>query len=274
MLPKKQFLDGRREEDALMFLANVLGITVSAILSGREDSASNETIKEIIEYIDESKRKKNTIYFLLSMLLYLATLFCHLLYLKRIYTSSMPYYDYKGGVLFYILFSALILFANSLLANYYDRVEDRGKIKKLSSIFLFLLYIVMVFNLTIFGRTIGETRYNLLLFQTIKEYIFDFSSYNINVVMINIFGNLAIFMPIQFFILKLFSFKQFKIIFLTDFLFVFMIESLQYFTYTGIFEVDDIFLNLLGMVLVSVVFYFFERIKKSKKNIKKNDSLN
>ncbi len=257
-----------------MFLANVLGITVSAILSGREDSASNETIKEIIEYIDESKRKKNTIYFLLSMLLYLATLFCHLLYLKRIYTSSMPYYDYKGGVLFYILFSALILFANSLLANYYDRVEDRGKIKKLSSIFLFLLYIVMVFNLTIFGRTIGETRYNLLLFQTIKEYIFDFSSYNINVVMINIFGNLAIFMPIQFFILKLFSFKQFKIIFLTDFLFVFMIESLQYFTYTGIFEVDDIFLNLLGMVLVSVVFYFFERIKKSKKNIKKNDSLN
>ena len=132
----------------------------------------------------------------------------------------------------------------------------------------------MVFNLTIFGRTIGETRYNLLLFQTIKEYIFDFSSYNINVVMINIFGNLAIFMPIQFFILKLFSFKQFKIIFLTDFLFVFMIESLQYFTYTGIFEVDDIFLNLLGMVLVSVVFYFFERIKKSKKNIKKNDSLN
>jgi len=57
-------------------------------------------------------------------------------------------------------------------------------------------------------------------------------------------------MPIQYFILKIFPLKKFKIVFFVDFLFVVLIESLQYFTQTGVSDIDDIILNLLGMVLV------------------------
>lgn len=240
---------GTPDVSLLLPLADALGVTVSEILLGKVDKKLSENIKEIIEYVDVSKKKKNTKCLFVSVIIYLVTLLFYLAYLKDIYSGFLPYTDYAGAIKIYVLFSVSILIAQAFLTNYYDKIEDREKVKKISYVILFVLYIIMVFNLTIFGRQVGETRYNLIPFQTIGEYIFHANRFNRDIVLVNLFGNIGIFMPVQYFVLKIFSLKKFSIVFSLDFLFVFLVEALQYFTQTGIFDVDDIFLNLLGMLL-------------------------
>ena len=258
---------GTPDISLLLPLSNILGVSISEILSGKEDEKSNESIKEIIEYIDISKKRKNTKYLMLSIIIYLITLFFYLSYLKEIYSSVHSYMNYAGALVINIIFSISILIANYLITNYYyDKIEDKEKIKKIFYIILLFLYIIMVFNLTIFGRMNGEIRYNFIPFKTIVEYILHFNKFNTNIVIINIFGNIGIFMPIQYFILKIFNLKKFNHIFLIDIILIFMVEFLQFITHTGIFDVDDMLLNLLGMVLIYMFYCIFNKKDKNYKN--------
>ena len=88
----------------------------------------------------------------------------------------------------------------------------------------------MVFSLIIFGNPVGETQYNLVSFKTIGEYIFHSHCFNTNILVVNFLGNIGIFRSVQYFLLKIFSLKKFKIAIFVDFLFVFLIAFLQYFT--------------------------------------------
>ncbi len=258
---------GTPDISLLLPLSNILGVSISEILSGKEDEKSNEIIKEIIEYIDISKKRKNTKYLMLSIIIYLITLFFYLSYLKEIYSSVYTYANYTGALVINTIFSISILIANYLITNYYyDKIEDKEKMKKISYILLLVLYTIMVFNLTIFGRMNGEIRYNLIPFKTIAEYILHFNQLNTNIVIINIFGNIGIFMPIQYFILKIFNLKKFNHIFLIDIILIFMVEFLQLITHTGIFDVDDMLLNLLGMVLIYMFYCIFNKKDKNYKN--------
>lgn len=255
---------GTPDISLLLPLSNILGVSISEILSGKEDEKSNESIKEIIEYIDISKKRKNMKCLILSIIIYLITLFFYLSYLKEIYSSVHSYMNYAGALVINMIFSISILIANYLITNYYyDKIEDKEKMKKTSYIILLVLYIIMIFNLTIFGRMNGEIRYNLIPFKTIAEYILHFNQFNTDIVIINIFGNIGIFMPIQYFILKIFKLKKFKHIFLIDIILIFIVEFLQFITHTGIFDVDDMLLNLLGMVLIYMFYYIFNKKDKN-----------
>ena len=111
----------------------------------------------------------------------------------------------------------------------------------------------MIFNLTLFTRRIGEIRYNLIPLKTISDYIINIKKYNLREIIINIFGNIFIFMPVQYLIIKIFELKKSKIIILIDLIILLSIELSQLITHTGIFDIDDIILNLSGMLITLIL---------------------
>lgn len=253
---------GTPDISLLLPLSKALGISVSEILSGKEDKKADENIKDIMNYLDSRKKRFNTKYLILSICIYFITLFCYLAYLKNIYSGFFAYDDYKEEMSVTIICSICILIANALIShNYCDKIEDKEKMKKVSYILLLILYLIMIFNLTILGRSNGEIRYNLIPLNTIKEYLLQHHKFNTDIIIVNIFGNFAIFMPVQYLILKIFNLKKFKFVFIIDIILIFIVEFLQFITHTGIFDIDDILLNLSGMLFL----YSWLQIKQKRK---------
>lgn len=257
---------GMPDISLLLPLANVLGVTVSEILSGKEDKKSNENLKEIIEYVDASKSKKNIKFLVLSVIIYVFLLFFYLYYLKEVYSGVYGFpIDYYDTFKITCIFGFFVLVANGFMGVYYEKISDKEKLKKISFIILLVLYLIMIFNLTIFGR-VGNAgiRYNLVPFKTILDYFIRFNQFDLKVIVINILGNIMVFMPLQYFLQRIGNFKKFKFVFLIDFLFIFCIELLQLITQTGIFDIDDILLNLFGMFLVYFGMSFLNKNKIEK----------
>ncbi len=59
-------------------------------------------------------------------------------------------------------------------------------------------------------------------------------------------------MPVQFLIIKIFNIKEFGKCFLIDVVLVLLIEIIQLLSFTGVFDIDDIILNLIGMSIMYV----------------------
>jgi glycopeptide antibiotics resistance protein len=146
-------------------------------------------------------------------------------------------------------FIASVFFTNRLIANhYYDTMEDRKRMNKVSYIIALVIYIIMFFNLTIFGRIINWYHtYNLIPFKTIFGYWAFPSAYN---TIINILGNIIILMPVQFLIMKIFDIKNFKVSLIVDISLSLLIEIIQLISHAGVFDIDDIILNVLGMSII------------------------
>lgn len=151
---------------------------------------------------------------------------------------------------------------------------------------LFILYIVMLLNMTLFdsyfGRVNGnnylldfsniENRFyvftNLIPFDTIRNYFVALSNGNISfyVFLYNIFGNIIAFMPLSLFVSKLIPIinKWFKY-FVFASLFIIFIECMQFVLNVGTLDIDDYLLNILG----SMIFYGVINIKFIEKFIDK-----
>lgn len=116
---------------------------------------------------------------------------------------------------------------------------------------IFLLYL-MFFG---FGRSqyeINIVRLSPLIstFSFVKETILW------KTIIINIFGNIIMFTPFGFLGIvfpKLNDFKTLMINFLSG---IIIIESLQYFTRLGVFDIDDIILNTIGVAIGFWVYRF------------------
>lgn len=100
---------------------------------------------------------------------------------------------------------------------------------------------------------------NLKPFYTIDNYIniianYPQSNYYRHCI-INLFGNILVFVPAGWLIPRLFpSMRKFFSFFLTVFIAILFIELLQLFTLLGHLDVDDIILNLTGM-MIGYIFY-------------------
>jgi len=138
--------------------------------------------------------------------------------------------------------------------------KKHKKIIRFFSWVLFIIYLtVMVYFLFFseqFGRVPSDTyRYNLEPFTEIRRYIRynkEIGSFN---VIINIFGNVACFMPFGF-VLPILSNKQrniFKVTFLS-FLCSVTVELIQLVSKLGSCDVDDVILNTLGGLLGYIMF--------------------
>lgn len=107
---------------------------------------------------------------------------------------------------------------------------------------------------------------NLVPFKSTIRYLTEFDSYNLDIVLMNTLGNVIIFIPFGFLLPLLFkqinNVKMASKIFIK---FILLIESLQLLTFTGVFDIDDIILNMLGALIGYGSFvgmkYILERVK-------------
>lgn len=239
---------GTPDISLLIPLSKELGLSTNELLNGEEN------IEEIVNYIDNNKKIKNKTPLIISVIIYSITLILYLSYLKVEYGMSKLQISYKGELVFNSIFILLIAISNKILGTYYvDKIEEKNKIKKTTYIIALIIYTIMIFNLTLFTRRIGEIRYNLIPLKTISDYIINIKKYNLREIIINIFGNIFIFMPVQYLIIKIFELKKSKIIILIDLIILLSIELSQLITHTGIFDIDDIILNLSGMLITLIL---------------------
>ncbi len=113
-----------------------------------------------------------------------------------------------------------------------------------------------------FGRVMGgEYRYNLHLFREIKRFIVYRKEVGFTSFMINIVGNVVAFIPFGF-ILPAISPRNRKLLnmALLSFELTLSIETMQLILQVGTFDVDDIFLNLMGGIIGYILFVIGNRI--------------
>lgn len=142
--------------------------------------------------------------------------------------------------------------------------------------FLFLIYgIVMLWLL--FGRPRGwidgltykqmlRQNMNLVPLLTIRNYWY-VVQHGTNPALlrhciINLAGNVLLFIPIGYWIVRLWPrFRNFLLFLATCAGLILMVETLQLFTLLGSFDIDDVILNLVGMTLG----YFYALLRHRKK---------
>lgn len=109
---------------------------------------------------------------------------------------------------------------------------------------LFLLYLMF------FG--FGRSQYDINIVRLIPMFsTVGFVKQTIlwKTIIINIFGNILIFVPFGFLGIVFPKLNQFWILIL-DFLFaIIILESFQYFTRLGVFDIDDVILNTAGAAI-------------------------
>ena len=138
----------------------------------------------------------------------------------------------------------------------------KKSVKKSIYMFLRIVFIVYVFLLSylvFFSERYGRIRYdspqsNLVPFQEIHRYLSQFREITF-LAIINVIGNTLIFVPFGA-LLFIFSKKLAKFhntVFLSLLLSL-AIETTQYFTRVGVFDVDDIMLNTLGGIIGWIIY--------------------
>ena len=162
-------------------------------------------------------------------------------------------------------------------------IQEKSKIRNFWLKALFIIYCLLLItilflnneyrmggfqNINTFSKEHFETS-NVIPFATIIEYIIGVISNDINagIVIINFATNLLLFAPMGFFIPILFqskikNIKQFVIMII---ILTLIVEILQFITYRGSTDIDDIILNTIGAVIVYVIM----KTKLVKKLLKK-----
>ncbi len=131
----------------------------------------------------------------------------------------------------------------------------------------FLIYFLLFSDL--YGRA-GirmEYAYNLELFKEIKRFWEYRELLGIRIVLMNLVGNIAIFVPFGFMVSMASKYKNmFSVIFYT-FIFSLSIECIQLITKIGSFDVDDLLLNTIGGCVGCIIFSLCNMIRR--KHVKK-----
>ena len=132
-------------------------------------------------------------------------------------------------------------------------------LKKLYKI-LIPFYTLFVLYLMFFG--FGRSQYDINIVRLIPMFsTVGFVKQTIlwKTIIINIFGNILIFVPFGFLGIVFPKLNQFWILIL-DFLFaIIILESFQYFTRLGVFDIDDVILNTVGVAIGFWIYQLFEK---------------
>ena len=142
--------------------------------------------------------------------------------------------------------------------------------------FLFLVYCATMLWL-LFGRSQGHVdglsyqqmlrqNVNLMPLKTIRDYwsvVFYGTNENyFNHCFINLAGNVLLFVPAGWLLPKIFNKQRnFFRFFITCLGCIFLVEIAQLFSLLGSFDVDDIILNLSGMILGFIAYHICSRIR-------------
>jgi len=136
---------------------------------------------------------------------------------------------------------------------------------KICFLLYMLLLVYLMFFFEAYGRTIADRKYlyNFIPFKEIRRFIVYRETLGISVMITNIIGNVAGFVPFGFILPLIYKNKRkwWLITFLTM-EFSMVIELLQLLLKVGSCDVDDVILNTLGGFLGYVLFYICNRIRR------------
>ncbi len=181
----------------------------------------------------------------------------------------------------------LLFYLSAML--YAERTGDRRFFPRLIVFFLFL-YLYLLLNVTLFEKGFGRDTLLDNTESTREYYLQNFvnfrpfhSIWNVYVsglingyvspyyVLLNLLGNVCVFMPLSFFLPVIFKRQRKWYVFLsTLILSVLCVELLQFFFMVGSCDVDDFILNVFGALLfyfvlkIPCIFNFCIRISQAK----------
>lgn len=160
--------------------------------------------------------------------------------------------------IFLLLIACLLIYIGGY---FYSKETGNKKILKFNLYLFFLMYLALLFYFLFLNhwwhRSGIDVEMNLTPFSTIKMYIKDFDSIMESKPILNLLGNFICLMPLSFFLKYLFKKQNNTFIFLITLLLCsFGIETMQYLTKTGSFDIDDIMLNTSGAILMYLILKF------------------
>lgn len=237
---------GTPDISLLIPLSKELKTDVSELLNGEENK-----IEKIIEYNEITKKNKFNIQFKIVILFYILSILSFLFYLRFEYAPNIEL-NYFIRLFIILLASSFVIIGNKIYGNnYVEKIEDKKKVTKFSQIIIFIYYIILLFNMVIFARYNSINSYNLIPFKSIIDII---NQGNIYSIIINILGNLIVFMPLEYFIIELFKINKPWINFSLSFIIILIIEIVQLVFKIGVFDIDDLILCTLGMMIFYICY--------------------
>ena len=112
----------------------------------------------------------------------------------------------------------------------------------------FLFYRMFFYAYGSFYRTRAPLlQYNLIPFKTLTDFLVNRSTQSLEVLVYNLMGNIIVFMPLGFLICLTF-YKRNTLVKTAGYscLIILAAETLQLVTRLGVFDLDDVILNLIG----------------------------
>ncbi len=142
---------------------------------------------------------------------------------------------------------------------------------------LFFVYLALLVYLLFFSETYGRRvspdrvyRYNLQPFQEIRRFILYWRQLGFGAALTNLGGNIVGFLPFGFFLPALcVRLQRLVPVLALGFSLSLAVELIQLVTRVGIFDVDDLILNTLGVLLGYWAFVIWRRMRKGRDHGKK-----
>lgn len=114
-----------------------------------------------------------------------------------------------------------------------------------------------------FGREVSPAyMYNLVPFTTVSQFLV-VGNFNYKVWIINLFGNIGVFIPFGIFLPLVFGNKSIKLLIIFESGLI-ILETLQLLTRRGSFDVDDIILNTIGALIGYLIYRLISKVRGEK----------
>lgn len=153
--------------------------------------------------------------------------------------------------------------------------DSRDRLRRIGRALL-MIYLACLIYFMFFSEAYGRTdvspdyRYNLVLFREIKRFLMHRDVLGTAAVLINIWGNVAMGIPLGFAVPLLFpSVQRPERTIILAFLASLLAETFQLTLRVGCFDVDDLLLNTIGGAIGYLLFAVFWHIWRKKNGEKK-----
>ena len=188
--------------------------------------------------------------------------------------------DVSSTLFFSLIVCGALIIGTCFLTSATSDFAKKCKIIRKTIIVLFAVYVLCLIDLLFFqNRFISEIRFdlanlelraNFIPFDTIMTYLNAGGRLSINIIIINILGNLFAFAPMGFFLPILFDkMKKFIFYIITISVMLLAVETIQLVFRVGVFDVDDILLNSIGAILVWLLFKTLFKLRYFQKMVDK-----
>lgn len=209
-----------------------------------------------------SSALRSCLYFIIS---YVISIFTFYYFLDWIFLDHfMSIYGIQGVPMIMRIFVAFILF-NIIQWVRHDKNREQleDNIFKSAIIFYLLSLAVILF----FFRESESSQYfsevNFIPFETITMYLQNPQDSNQNLIFFNVFGNILIFIPFGLILANIFQTKLY--LYAVCIIIPTIFEFSQYALKGGIFDIDDIILNSLGILIGIISVKLWSKINGSYK---------